>query len=418
MSVSFSEGDVVGGKYRLETHLDGGGFGDVFIAKNMNTGRNVALKTPKYGKNPEQTVDKYFSREKEGLEGVQAQGGHPNIMGFKEAVSESGALCLALEFVQGDEFGEYLQGRSMDFDEARRFGIKLSDAIAFLHEEVEVMYRDLKLDNVLIDNGEPILIDFTTVKKYDTHIAPSAGGSAGSGSNKNKTEIDGGNGFKPPELTGELNKPQGPWTDVYSIGRILLYATVGYAPKNDKYSPPSEFMQSSSVPDYFDGIIAKSTKRDPSKRYGSAYGLKRALDNKEPVPPKQATLEPVTGGRSHTITPGHTIGRSNKGPTTNIELNSDHVSAVHCRFDLDAHDDWILVDKSLNGTYVNKANESGANWHCIRSSDGQDRLRQKGRHQMVNRAEGESIGLDNGDTIALVDPDFGGGADSWYRFEN
>jgi serine/threonine protein kinase len=303
----------------------------------------------------------------------------------------------------------------MTTDEAREFGIKLCDAVAFLHEEIEVMYRDLKPDNVMVANGKPVLIDFTTAKEFDTKVAQSPSGSGG-GSGPDTVIGDGSTGkYKPAELTGDANVPQGPWTDVYSIGRMLLYATVKLAPSNKDYEVNvSDF--GVTVDDYFDEIVVKATHRDPTQRYGSALALKRALENREPEPPKEAELLWFKDGTTYTINPGDTIGRANDGPNTNIELSADYVSAVHCRFDLDSQEDWVLIDKSLNGTYVKKAGDPGDEWHCIRSDEGTERLRNKGHHGKADEREGEVIHLDDGDTIAVVDPDFGGGSDAWYRF--
>lgn len=416
MTVSFSEGDTLKGKYRLETNLGGGGFGQVFKASNLDTGEKVAVKVPKYNAGVSETqIAKFFGRERDALEEIMDHGGHPHIMDFKEYVEVSTAPGLVIELVEGEEFGDYLSSRStMNTAEAREFGIKLCDAVAFLHEEIEVMYRDLKPDNVMMENGEPVLIDFTTAKQYNTKIPQSPG--SGGGSSDGTILGDGSkNKYKPAELTGDANVPQGPWTDVYSIGRMLLYATVKLAPSNKDYEVNvSDF--GVSVDNYFDEIIVKATHRDPTERYGSAHALKRALENKEPEPPKEAELLWFSDGTRYTINPGDTIGRAYDGPTTNIELSDDVVSAVHCRFDLDSQENWVLIDKSLNGTYVKKANEPGDQWHCIRSDQGTERLRNKGHHDKADEREGETIHLDDADTIAVVNPSYGGGSDAWYRF--
>lgn len=418
MVTNFTQGAIVGGRYRLDSKLGGGGFGTVWRATDTKRTNTVALKVPKYGNQQQATVDKYFLREKDALDDVRDLGGHSHIMGFEGTVAESGATCLVLEFVDGDELAQYIAKEgTMDSEQMRQFGIALCDAVAFLHEKVEVMYRDLKPDNVLITpDGSPILIDFTTAKEIETEVPVSADPtSPSSQSDSGDSVIGGANRYKPPEITGDVSIPQGPWSDVYSIGRLLLYSATKLAPQNNAFrTAPGDLGM--DVDPYLDEIIAKATHEDPTKRYGSAAALKRALKTRSPEPPKQATLTRVRTGDEHKIDPGDTIGREDTGPRTNVSLDEDHVSKVHCRFDLDDDDEWILIDKSTNGTYVNHA-DGPVQWRYFLSDEGKRTLRSQGYDDRVDDAEGDRIRLRDGDTIALVDPAFKNDAWSWYRFE-
>lgn len=418
MTTNFEKGNVIGGRYRLEAELGGGGFGTVWQADDTRQNKTVAVKVPKYGNQQQATVDKYFLREKDALDDVRTLGGHPHIMDFEGPVTESGATCLVLEFVPGDELEQFIATNgTMDSEQMREFGIALCDAMAFLHEKVEVMYRDLKPDNVLISSSsDPVLIDFTTAKEIETDIPVSAS-PAGSSSSADSDDsvIGGGNRYKPPEITGDADVPQGPWSDVYSIGRLLLYAATKLAPQNKPYgTAPGDLGM--NVDSDIDEIITRATHEDPTERYGSAAALKRALETESPEPPKHATLTRVRTGDEHTIHPGDTIGRANAGPRTNVSLDEDHVSKVHCRFDLDENDNWVLLDKSTNGTYVNHATPP-VSWRYFLSDEGKDILRDQGYDDRVREAEGDRIRLQGGDTIALVDPEFKNDAWSWYRFE-
>jgi hypothetical protein len=50
------------------------------------------------------------------------------------------------------------------------------------------------------------------------------------------------------------------------------------------------------------------------------------------------------------------------------------------------------------------------------SHDGQQRLRDAGYHDRANKANGTSCKLEDGDTIALVDPEFKKDSWSWFKF--
>jgi serine/threonine protein kinase len=268
----------------------------------------------------------------------------------------------------------------------------------------------------MIDGSRtPKIIDFTTAKGFvPEQGAPEFTSGSGSGGGSASASAAGSSfgssddstvpgEFKPPELNRGSEQRQGPWSDVYSIGKILCFLLVGWVPDDDGVSPTDFGV---SCPAYLDEIINTATQHDRTKRYPNASVLKRALENRDPAMPTQASVEWLGRGERWTISPGDTIGRdSPDGPRPSILLQDDRhraLSAVHCRFDIDGDGRWRVIDTSLNGTYISKRNEQ--KWRFLLSEAGQERQRRVGE-SVPAHLDTETL-LEDGDTIALVSPGY------------
>ncbi|WP_311170555.1 protein kinase domain-containing protein [Halobellus ordinarius] len=407
MSTEPKKGAVIG-TYRLKEFVDKGGFGRVWRAEDQTTGEEVALKIPRHDQVSEAILDKYVNRELQALKEIRTVGGHPNLMNLKDSVSNDGDVILVVDFVGGDELGEIVEDRSgFGADEARDIGIDICDAMSFLHQH-EIVYRDLKPDNVLLDGQRtPTIIDFTTAKQVDVSGLSRAGD--GVDADDTESEFLGDAAFKPPEvLPSGIDSDQGPWSDVYSLGKTLFYMMTT-AKLESNGLRPSNF--GASCPQYLDEIVARATARDPTERYSSATALKNALGREDPTPPQTATLYHVGADHAYDIEDGDTIGRDDP-PKTSISITDPNddtfVSRVHCRITRNATGSWVLEDESTNGTYYYEAGD----WVEILSPNGRQTYRSKGRDV---EATTDTKRLEPGDTFALVDPNYD--KQTWFIFQ-
>lgn len=396
-----TEGEALAGRYRLREELGRGGFGVVWRARDGDAGHDVAVKYPNYDSDAgDDLVDKYFEREMAVLSEIQDAGGHPNIVTYLGDGTDDGLPFFVMEYIDGQEAGDLVKGDAVDDpDEIRSIGIGICDALSFMHDH-DIIYRDLKPDNIMVEaDGTPKIIDFTTAKGF----VPEQGApefSSGKGNGDDST-IPGE--FKPPELNRGGTQRQGPWSDVYSVGKLLGFLLVGWVPDDDGVSPADFGV---SAPAYLDEVVRTATQHDRADRYPNASVLRTALRNRDPSMPEQATLEWLGRDETWTISPGDSIGRDHpEGPQPSVVLSDrDHraLSAVHCRLDTDDDGNWRVIDTSLNGTYISKHDEQ--RWRRLLSADGQRRQREAG-----NDVAGEpevSARLEDGDVIALVDPQY------------
>jgi len=415
--MSHPTGHLVAGRYELKREAGEGGFARVYEALDTETGETVALKVPNYegSTNDPAVIDEYFGKEARTLQRISDAGGHPNVMTLHDLGAEDGIEYLVVEYVDGYDLDEAIEQRGtiQNTENVRKTGIDLCDAMRFLHEN-EIVYRDLKPDNVMATerDGEwvPVLIDFNTATGFDA-----------SGTHDSGTTILGP--YKPPEVADASRSDgrQGPWSDVYSIGKILLFLLRGNVPKRDGVNP-REF--GVDCEHSLAAIVERATRADYEERYANARAMQRALEQRDPTPPPAATLAHLQEDDRYTVFPGDTLGRRDaRGPTPSIAIEDDgeYISTVQVQLDIrrgrgsaDGRrpgEGWILRDRSLNGTYV----QTGEGWQRVLGETGRERLHERGEDP-TDRHGNEpptTYPLSDGDLVALVHPSYG----VTFRFE-
>jgi len=360
------------------------------------------LKHPNYteSQNDPSVIEEYFRKEAESLQRIRSVGGHENVMDLYDCFEERDVPFLVVQLVEdGIELDGVIDehGPIEDSDQVRQIGIDLCDAMGFLHEN-EIVYRDLKPENVMLTPDiTPTLIDFNTATGFDPNGDPSTGNSG--------TTILGP--FKPREVAeaGRTDVRQGPWSDVYSIGKILLFLLKGSVPKKDGVNPQAF---GADCDDYLAEIVERATQTDYRDRYRNATVLKEVLEAKDPEPPATASIRYIQAGERLTIEPGDTIGRAGAtGPSASITIDDpqgEYISSVQVQFETE-DGDWYLHDRSLNGTFVQK----GGGWQRVLCAAGRKRLQQEGEDPTDRHGDvpPESVRLRDGDLVSLVHPTYG-----------
>jgi len=401
MSVTHGAGDLIDGRYRLEEFLGEGGISKAWLGRDEETGRQVVVKHPNYdSENAPGVVRESLEREIEILEQVTAAGGHPNLMGFVERATTQGHPAMVVEHVPGENLFAAVKRHNgfTNPEDVRQVGIALCHAMSFLHEN-EIMYRDLKPDNVMLQPDlTPVLIDFNTAKGFVG--APSGGESRSGTVIPNPT-------YKPPELNNDpelVGYRQGPWSDVYSIGKVLLFMFSASAPRSDAVDP-RDLPGTRSVPAYLAESIRRATQPHKDDRDRNATVLARGLERESVGAPPVASLTHIQAGATYDVYPGDTVGRATPDgprPAVAIEDPDSYVSAVQAQFDTDG-DRWLLRDRSLNGTWVKR----GDGWQRVLSERGRQRLADRADESEAELAAlPEEVPLDDGDRIALVHPSY------------
>jgi non-specific serine/threonine protein kinase len=145
------------GHYLVVRRLDGGGMGEVFLARDRRLERDVALKVlpAEYRTDPERLA--HIRREAITLASLN----HPHIAtihGFEETAR--GEPVLVLELIEGKTLAEHLKQGPMAFSEALQVCAKIAEALEAAHGR-GVIHRDLKPGNVMIGpHGLTKVLDF------------------------------------------------------------------------------------------------------------------------------------------------------------------------------------------------------------------------------------------------------------------
>ncbi|KAG0049183.1 NUAK SNF1-like kinase 1 [Gryganskiella cystojenkinii] len=211
------------GPYKLLHNIGRGSFSEVKMAVDTRTGDHVAIKV--MSRAMIQSSDRLgisVQRESDLLKSIH----HPNIIGFREVVETSLQMCIVLDYASGGELFEFVADKRALSSEAdiQFIFAQIVDAVHYLHEN-NVVHRDLKLENVLLEprTGAPLrpnvkLTDFGLAKiiEPDSPLLTTRCGSED---------------YAAPEII--LGQPyDGREADIWSLGVVLYALLVGFLPFN------------------------------------------------------------------------------------------------------------------------------------------------------------------------------------------
>lgn len=148
-------GDMVDHFYVMR-ELGAGGMGRVYLARDTQLGRKVALKLIQPSLASSRQVVKMFRREARAMAHIS----HPNIVTVHSVGEHENVPYVALEYVHGDTLRQRFHNRPAPPIEALSIGLGLAEGLAEAHRH-GIVHRDLKPSNVLLDAGDrPRIVDF------------------------------------------------------------------------------------------------------------------------------------------------------------------------------------------------------------------------------------------------------------------
>ena len=150
-------GDVLGGRYEIETLLGEGGMGAVYKARDRELDRPVALKVirPELASSPSM-----LARFKQELL-LARQVTHKNVIRIFDLGDADGIKFITMEFVEGEDLRALIEERKkFSPEEAVEIMRQVCQALEAAHG-VGVIHRDLKPQNIMRDqNGRILVMDF------------------------------------------------------------------------------------------------------------------------------------------------------------------------------------------------------------------------------------------------------------------
>jgi serine/threonine-protein kinase len=154
------------GAYEIVSLIGSGGMGEVYRARDIKLGRDVALKIL-----PEAFVREHgrvarFDREAH----VLASLNHPNIGAIYGVDEAQGQTFLILELVDGETLASRIRKGRLAIDEALRIAIQVAGALEAAHDK-GIVHRDLKPGNIaLTKSGLVKVLDFGLAKTLEPDI--------------------------------------------------------------------------------------------------------------------------------------------------------------------------------------------------------------------------------------------------------
>lgn len=149
------------GRFELVKVLGKGAFGTVYLARDPQLDRQVALKIPLRTSLQDAAEKMRFVREAR----AAAQLRHPNIVPVYDAGNIGDTYYIAVAFVEGKTLRARLNERPFTHREAADLIAKIASALDYAHNK-GIVHRDIKPENIIIDEaGEPQIMDFGLARR-------------------------------------------------------------------------------------------------------------------------------------------------------------------------------------------------------------------------------------------------------------
>jgi hypothetical protein len=269
-------GDRVG-RFRIGEILGSGGMGIVYAASDEALGRTVALKVLPPAFEVDDERRRRFLREARAASAVV----HPNLAAIHEVGETGGYVFIAMELVHGRTLARLLRDGRMTVSESLRIGRGIAEGLAGAHA-VGVVHRDLKPDNVMVDEAG-------TVKILDFGIAklPTPHGALGPSTLTHEGSILGTPGYMSPEQA--FGSAVDARSDVFSIGALLYEMVTGRPPfvgesamhvlvATTRDAPVAPSRLEPAVGGALEALIVRCLAKEPEDRFPDASALLRAME--------------------------------------------------------------------------------------------------------------------------------------------
>jgi eukaryotic-like serine/threonine-protein kinase len=202
---------AAGNRFQKLRQLGTGGFGTVWLAKDTQLNRTVAIKMAHA---PDAETEERMLREARALAAVH----HPNCVRVYDIVSDGDGLGLIMEYIEGEQLAEVVHGQGALSDlQAARLWLTMAGALTAAHAK-GVLHRDVKPANVIVDpEGMPHLIDFGIARSKGDQTLTAAGMMVGTPD------------FLAPETaTGVAATPA---SDAWQLAATVSFALAGHPPR-------------------------------------------------------------------------------------------------------------------------------------------------------------------------------------------
>ncbi len=215
---------------------------------------------------------------------------HPNIVNVYEFFEENNTAYIAMEFLEGMSYKQYIaqhNGR-VDCQTAINVVLSVTDALREIHK-VKIIHRDISPDNIFM-----VPVD-QQATNYKVKLIDFGAARFSSGEEEKTLSIILKPGYAPPEQYRSRSK-QGPWTDIYAVGAVLYRSVTGRMPEEsvnrvveDHLPPPNALVP--EIPQYLSDTIMRAMALSQELRFQNVDQFQAALRNETKVRDVAAELK-------------------------------------------------------------------------------------------------------------------------------
>ena len=263
------------GRYQVIKEIGRGAMGVVYLGRDPESGRTVAIKTMSLAEGFDgrvlEEVSQRFYREAE----TAGRLNHPNIVTVYDVGDDQGLAYIAMDFLSGEPLEEYaVPGKLLPMDEALAVVIKVAEALDYAHSQ-NVVHRDIKPGNILYERetGRLKITDFGIASLTDV--------------SKTRTgTILGSPSYMSPEQVAGRNVDGR--SDLYSLGVTLYQLLRGDLPfestsltglmfKIANETHPDVTFLRPDIPPAIKAVIDKALQKNAAARFQTGAEMVKAL---------------------------------------------------------------------------------------------------------------------------------------------
>ncbi len=271
------EGAIIG-HYQIQQRLARGGMSEIYLARDIWTGKIVAIKLV------HKSIHNHCERLQREIKALKALT-HNNILPVLGYGMQGSWCYMAIPYIAYGTLAKRLTQGPLTEEEAGNVLRQLASALQFTHDQ-GMLHRDIKPSNVLLDDKQHVyLIDFglAQLRREKSYLIQA-------------NQLFGTPDYMAPELT------EGPATissDIYALGVLLYQMLTGHAPfkaehpmatlwkhREELPAPPSS--HNPAITPAVDRVVLRALEKKPQDRFQTvnelAQAYQRASGSAETLP--------------------------------------------------------------------------------------------------------------------------------------
>ena len=278
-----TSGDVLGGRYRLDERIDGGGMGDVWRATDTVLGRGVAVKLLHERHATDSQFQTRFRHEARTMAALH----HPGIADVYDYGETDDGAFLVMAHVDGQPLDRLIaEAGRVDPDTTMSIVAQAARALHAAHT-AGIVHRDVKPGNLIVKpDGTAVLVDFGVARSADSAALTGA------------HEVIGTALYIAPEQVSK--QATGPATDNYALGAVAYHCLAGRTPflGDDAVTVAMHHLTDeppplpADIPAPVRDLVATALAKDPADRFPSAAAM---ADAAKAIAGPPDTVQPAAG---------------------------------------------------------------------------------------------------------------------------